>query len=173
LKPDTTKPSDPAKEQSTAFEQATAAFHGKDFGKAKTLFLEAAKGPAVELAHSAQMHIRMCERRLGAGQSEIKSPEEFYTLGISLINRGEYEGATKALESALQRQPDTDHYHYAMALCAGHRGDITQAALHLRKAIELQPANRIAALNDADFHTIAQQAPIRELLNSERSSNAG
>lgn len=157
-------------EQSGAFEKATAAFHTKDFGRAKTLFAVAARGPAGELAHSAQMYVRMCERRMGAGTAEVKTPEDLYTLGVSLLNRGDYHGAAAALEQALQRKPDTDHYHYSLALCEGHRGDMTAAAKHLRRAIELQPANRIAALNDADFHAIAQHGAIREILNGERNT---
>ena len=101
-----------------------------------------------------------------------KSPDELYTLGVSLLNRGDFEAAQAALEKALQQRPNTDHYHYSLALCAGQRGDLPSAASHLRRAIELQPSNRIAALNDADFHTIAQHASIRELLHGERN-NAG
>ena len=163
------KPVDPAKEQTLAFEKATAMFHKRDFARARDLFAEAAGGPGVELAHSALMYKNMCERRLGGGPAQAKSPEELYTLGVSLMNRGDLEGARVAIEKALAQQPDADHYHYTLALCAGQRGDLAAAAAHLRKAIELQPSNRIAALNDADFHAIAQQAPIRELLNGERS----
>ena len=160
---------DPARDQAAAFERATAAFQKKDFNEAKRLFAEAARGSGVELAHSAQMYVRMCERRLGGGVAEAKSPEELYTLGISLLNRGDFDGADTALESALQKQPDADHFHYALALCKGQRGDLTAAARHLRRAIELQPSNRIAARNDADFLAFAQYTPIRELLNGERN----
>jgi Tfp pilus assembly protein PilF len=163
---------DPAKEQSTAFDKATAAFQKKDFAAARTLFAQAAGGPAVELSHSALMHVKMCERRMGNQAPVAKSPEDLYTLGVSLLNRGELAGAKEALAKALVQQPEADHFHYAMALCAGQQGDIPAAATHLRRAIELQPGNRIAALNDAEFHSIAQHAPIRELLNGERH-NAG
>ena len=116
------------------------------------------------------MYMRMCERRMGAGTDDVTTPEDLYTLGVSLLNRGDYPGAAAALEQALQRKPDTDHFHYSLALCEGHRGDLTAAAKHLRRAIELQPSNRIAALNDADFHTIAQHSAIREILNGERNA---
>ena len=167
-----TKPIDPARAQALAFEQATAAFQRKAFAEARQLFVSAATGPAAELAHSAQMYIRMCERRMNDGAQAAQSPDELYTLGVSLLNRGDFAGAGAALEKALQLEPDTDHFHYALALCSGQRGDMAAAAAHLRRAIELQPANRIAALNDTDFHAIAQHASIRELLNGERN-NAG
>lgn len=143
-------------------------FQRKDFTRAKEQFTLAQKGPSLELSHSAQMYIRMCERRLGEGVAPVKSPDDHYTLGVSLLNRGELEAAEAALKKALDLKPDADHFHYAMALCAGQRGNIQAAVSHLQRAIDLQPANRIAARNDAEFHAIAQHAPIRELLNSDR-----
>lgn len=147
-------------------------FRRKDYARAKEMFSQAATGPLLELAHSAQMYLSMCDRRLGHGAAAAKGPEDWYTLGVTLLNRGELDGADAALRKALDLKPDADHYHYAMALCAGHRGNIPAAATHLQRAIELQPSNRIAARNDAEFHAIAQHAPIRELLNVERN-NAG
>jgi tetratricopeptide (TPR) repeat protein len=177
LKQETKSPakaaSDPARDQTAAFEKATAAFHKGVFVRAKELFQEAAGGPSAELAHSAQMYVKMCDRRSGEGAKvEVKSADDLYTLGISLLNRGDLDGAVAALEKALHQKPNADHCHYALALCAGQRGDPASAANHLRRAIEIQPSNRIAALNDAEFHSIAQHAVIRELLNGERS-NAG
>lgn len=147
-------------------------FHRKDFAQARDLFAQSLSGPVLELAHSAQMYLSMCDRRLGRGAEAVKGPEDWYTLGVTLFNRGELDGAEAALRKALEFQPDADHFHYAMALCAGHRGNIQAAASHLQRAIELQPTNRIAARNDVEFHAIAQHAPIRELLNAERN-NAG
>lgn len=149
-----------------------AMFHRKDFAGARELFALALSGPLLELAHSAQMYLSMCDRRLGHGAAPVKGPEDWYTLGVTLFNRGELEGADAALRKALDLRPEADHFHYAMALCAGHRGNIQAAATHLQRAIEIQPTNRIAARNDAEFHAIAQHAPIRELLNAERN-NAG
>ena len=158
--------------QASAFEKATALFQKREFIRARDLFAEAAAGPTVGLAHSAQMYLKMCERRMGEGQAKNQTSEELYTLGVSLLNRGDLDGAVLALEKALQQKPDADHLHYALALCAGQRGDMPAAVTHLRRAIELQPSNRIAALNDADFHAIAQHASMRELLGGERN-NAG
>jgi tetratricopeptide (TPR) repeat protein len=151
------------------FEKATAAFHKKSFAAAKDLFAQAAEGPSVELSHSAQMYIRMCDRRMGAGAAEAKTPDDLYTLGVSLLNRGDYDNAAAALETALKKKPDADHLHYTLALCKGHRGDFSAAADHLRRAIELQPANRIAAVNDIEFRPLARNQAIRDLLNGERN----
>ena len=79
------KPVDPAKEQTLAFEKATAMFHKRDFARARDLFAEAAGGPGVELAHSALMYKNMCERRLGGGPAQAKSPEELSLEEIELL----------------------------------------------------------------------------------------
>ena len=165
-------PESAVEQQTQAFEKATALFQKREFIRARDQFAAAAGGPNVDLTHSAQMYLKMCDRRMSEGQAKNQSPEDLYTLGVSLLNKGDVDGAVAALERALQKQPNADHLHYTLALCAGQRGDMPAAATHLRRAIELQPSNRIAALNDADFHTIAQHAAIRELLSGERN-NAG
>jgi hypothetical protein len=38
------------------------------------------------------------------------------------------------------------------------------------RAIEIEPANRIAARNDSDFQSLARQSPIKELLHVEKAS---
>ncbi len=142
------------------------------YADAQDLFAQASTGPASELAHSAQMYAKMCERRLGQHVQPVQTAEEHYTIGVSQLNRGDLAAAEAALRKALELKPDADHCHYTLALCLAQRGDLTAAALHLTRAIELQPANRIAALNDPDFHSLAQQPALREVLQVERN-NAG
>ncbi|MCC6536272.1 MAG: tetratricopeptide repeat protein [Bryobacterales bacterium] len=166
------KPADPAKDQTSAFEQGTALFQQGRYADAKEWFAQAAAGPATELAHSAQMYARMCERRLGQHLKPAQTAEEHYTIGVTQLNRGDLAAAEAALRKALELKPEADHCHYTLALCLGQRGDVVAAAHHLGRAIELQPANRIAALNDPDFHSLTQQPALREVLQGERN-NAG
>src|SRR5690242_20836864 len=46
-----------------------------------------------------------------------------------------------------------DHVLYALALAKGLAGDIDGAHDHLKRAIDLEPRNRISARQDADFAT--------------------
>ncbi len=146
-----------------------SSFHSKDFAKAKALFEQAASGPAVELAHSAQMHARMCERRMGSDSAAPKSPEDLYAHSIALMNRGQYSQAEPMLRTAVAAAPRADHFFYALALCQGHLGDLRASAESLRRAIDLQPANRISARRDADFQPLLADGPVRELVLGERS----
>jgi tetratricopeptide (TPR) repeat protein len=160
-----------AKEQSALFEKAMAAFHKRDFAKARELFGEVAGGPSAELNHAAAMHQKMCERRLGAAKAPT-SPEEHYTLAVALMNSGDLDKASEHLNKALAGDSKAAHFHYARALCSGMQGDLEACYSHLSKAIEIEPSNRVAARNDADFQSFARQSPLRELLNPERASSA-
>ena len=156
-------------EQTQLYDKAMGLFHRRDFTRAREVFARVASGPATEKAHAAQMHLRMCDRRLGREQVEPRTPEDHYNYGISLMNSGQHERAEGHLRKAVAGNDRADHFHYALALCAGLRGDYEASARHLRRAIELQPANRGVARNDTDFQAIASHPGLREILHPERS----
>ena len=52
--------------QLTAFETAMKLFHAQKFHEAREHFRAAINGLDGAIAHSAELHIRMCERRLSA-----------------------------------------------------------------------------------------------------------
>jgi len=158
------------KEQSQTFDKAMALFHKRDFARAKELFQKAASGPVVEMAHAAQMRIRICESRLADSGPVLKTLEDHYNYGITLMNRGDLETAQNHLRRAVSGNAKADHFHYAMALCSGLMGDISTSVAHLKKAIELAPGNRIAARNDTEFKSLVAHPALREILYPERSS---
>lgn len=148
------------------FEKAMALFHKREFAQAAPLFGQAAEGPTATLAHAARMHQRMCERRVSQAAPAPRSPEELYTLGVALINQGRYAEAESQLRSAIEAGGgQADHFHYALGLAAGLRGDLEESARQLERAIALNPANRVTARNDSDWHLLARQSPVREILH--------
>ena len=153
--------------QAAAFEKAIALFRRRDFAKALNLFEAAARGPVREVAHSAQMHANMCQRRLGTVHPTLKSPEDYYLYAISLMSRGNMGAAVEHLEKAAAGQPNGDHIHYSLALCHGLCGNVTLAARHLQRAIALNGRNRAAARSDPDFHPLLSHAAIREVLSPD------
>jgi len=166
MKPDTKQTSnDEVRSQNELFEKAMTQFRAGKFSPARELFLRVADGPVSELRHAAEMHIRMCDRRIAARPPEPVTADEKYTYGVSLMNRGELESAEHYLRGALAGDGNADHFHYALALCLGLRCDIDGAAEALRKAIEIQPSNRVAARNDSDFVPLLQHPRLREVLN--------
>ncbi|HBY59651.1 MAG TPA: hypothetical protein DEH78_07490 [Solibacterales bacterium] len=159
---------DPGKQQVDAFGAAMRLFHAAQYQEALAAFARVGQGPNREMAHSAQLHVRMCEQRLSKGKPELKSPDEHYHYAITLINRRQLDDAQRHLQIALASLRDAEHVHYAMALAAALKGDLPTSYEHLKRAIELEPRNRSLARNDADFQESLRQSPLRELVHPER-----
>src|SRR5439155_27027449 len=144
-----------SKAQYNAFEKGIGLLHKRNFREAKGLFEKASQGPNREMASNATLHVRMCERRLTAPAPEPKSAEEHYNYAIALINLRNLEPARRHLATALEMEPRADHLHYAMGVCLALSGDPHGAYDSLRRAIELQPRNRMVARQDSDLEGIS------------------
>ena len=160
-------PSSEAKAQYAAFERGIALLHKRNFRDAKEMFEKARRGPSAEIAVNATTHVRMCERRLAAPAPEPKSAEERYNYAIALINLRNLEPARRHLATALEMEPRADHLHYAMGVCLALSGDPHGAYDSLKRAIELQPRNRMVARQDSDLEGISHQPLFNRLLYPE------
>jgi tetratricopeptide (TPR) repeat protein len=158
----------PTPGQLEVFESAMRLFHARRFQEAKEHFLAARNGADRGIMHRSDLHIRMCERRLQEQALVLTTPDEHYDYAITLINERKLSPARQHLLQALEQQPEADHIYYALALCDGLGGDLQGAYENLRRAIEIQPRNRIAARQDADFAGLANQAPLDGLLFPEK-----
>jgi tetratricopeptide (TPR) repeat protein len=158
-----------AQAQLKGFEQAVKLFHQRKFSDARELFLKASSGPNREMAHNAELHVRMCDRRLEKPVIDLKTAEEHYNYAVAMINTRNLSDAQQHLEAALKMEPQADHLYYALALCKGLGGDIEGASENLKRAIELEPRNRIAARQDTDFATFSNQGSIQQLLFPEKT----
>jgi len=161
-----------AQAQLKAFENAVRLFHAGQFSEARDLFAKAVGGPNREMGHNAELHIRMCDRRLQRPIVDLKTAEEHYNYGVAMVNARNLAIAQQHLEVALKMEPDADHVFYAMALCKGLAGDIDGAYENLKRAIDLEPRNRIAARQDADFGGFASYPLIQQLLFPDRTGAA-
>lgn len=157
-------------QQLATFESAIKLFHARKFKEARELFMQAVKGPERDVAHRAQSHATMCERRLQQATVNLHTAEDYYNYGIALLNTRQIDQARAHLEQALQMSPDADHVFYALAAAQALCGDATGAHDHLKRAIELEPRNRLMARQDADFGSLASQAPFQALLYPEKKN---
>lgn len=157
-----------AARQLSSFEAAMKLFHARQLGEARGLFQTASEGPERDVAQRARLHISMCDRRLQQPTVTLKSAEDYYNYGVALINARNIGEARAHLEKALTMAPGTDHIHYALALAQALSGDSASAYENLRRAIELEPRNRIMARQDADFAPLAHQPPFDVLLYPEK-----
>src|SRR4051794_36752136 len=159
-----------AAKQLSSFEAAMKCFHARKLAEGRELFEIAASGPERDVAQRARLHIAMCDRRLLKPTMNLRSAEDHYNYGIALINSRNIPEARTHLEKALQMAPGTDHIHYALALAQALSGDVANAHENLKRAIDLEPRNRIMARQDADFAPLAHQAPFDVLLYPEKKS---
>jgi tetratricopeptide (TPR) repeat protein len=161
-----------AQAQLKSFEQAVHLFHARKYAEARELFVPAAGGPNREMAHNAELHVRMCDRRLQKPVVELKTAEDHYNYGVAMINVRNLAEASHHLEAAIKLEPQADHIYFALALCKGLAGDLDGAHEHLKRAIDLEPRNRIAARQDADFALFADQPQIQQLLFPDKTGSA-
>ncbi len=159
------------KDQVSHFESAMRLFHRGEFEKARELYRQAAAGPNREMAHTAGMHINMCERRLSSQQPEPETAEERYTLAVALMNQGRLADAEAQFRESLRMHESADHVHYSLSLCLGLQGKLDDAGRHLLRAIELRPQNRALARSDPDFLPIAHRPALRVILYPEREES--
>jgi tetratricopeptide (TPR) repeat protein len=160
----------PGQRQLAAFEAAMKHFHARQFQEAKALFEQASGGPERDVAQRARLHIAMCERRIGQPAVQLRTAEEYYNYGVALLNARKTPEARTHLEKALEIAPGSDHIHYALALAQALSGDLTNAHDNLRRAIELEPRNRVIARQDADFASILSQPPFQALIFPEKKT---
>lgn len=155
------------------FERATKLFRAQDFRGARELFEIVAEGSLREIAHNARLHIIMCNRRLEKPELQLQTLEDFYNAGVERLNARDYEAARRNLQQAvdLSRKDGeaADHVYYAMAACQALSGDSRGAYENLKRAIEIEPRNRVAARQDPDFLGAAQQQALQTLLHPEKS----
>ena len=152
------------------FEAGMKLFHARKFKDARESLLLAVEGPERDVAHRAQLHAKMCEQRLQQPAVNLRTAEEHYNYGVALLNTRKTEEARSHLNRALEMSPETDYIHYALALAHALAGEQTGAIEHLKRAIELEPKNRLMARQDTDFGPIAGQPLFQALLYPEKKS---
>lgn len=158
-----------SQKQLGTFEAAMKLFHARKLKEARDLFESAAQGPERDVANRARLHLAMCDRRLQQTTTPtLGSAEEYYNYGVAVLNTRNAAEARTHLEKALQMSPGADHILYALALAQAMGGDFPSAYENLKRAIELEPRNRIMARQDADFAHLANQPPFDNLLYPDK-----
>ncbi len=154
--------------QLKVYEHAIRLFSQRKLGEARERFLEAAKGPAAQISDKARSYAQICDRRTISVEVDFKTAEDHFNVGVERLNARDVEQAKHHFGRALSIQPDADHILYTMALCCGLAGDGNGACENLKRAIALEPRNRILARQDPEFSALALQLPgLRALLVAE------
>jgi tetratricopeptide (TPR) repeat protein len=159
-----------SQKQLASFESAMKQFHARRFKEARDLFHAATQGPERDIAHRARLHATICEGRLERAPVNLQTAEEHYNYGIALLNTRKIDDARSHLEQALALAPEADHVFYALAAAQALSGDAAGAHEHLKRAIELDPKNRLMARQDGDFAALSSQTAFQTLLYPEKKS---
>lgn len=153
------------KAQMEVFGKAMSHFGAGDFRKARSLFEEASSGPSAGVGESARMYARICEQRLNSGHVSVKTAEDHYNYGISLLNQRKLDDAIKHLKAAISQGEDSGDAYYALGLASGLSGDVHSARQHLERAFQLNPKTRALARTDSDFQSLMEHAELRRLID--------
>jgi tetratricopeptide (TPR) repeat protein len=160
------RPPNAAAIQLKSYEQAINLFSQRKLPEARTAFLDAAEGPARDIADKARSYVQVCERRTVGFDLQLHTAEDHFNYGVERLNARDVECARDHLTKALKMKPDADHVHYTLALCCGLAGDGNGACENLKRAIDLEPRNRILARQDPEFIALAPVLPaLRALLS--------
>jgi tetratricopeptide (TPR) repeat protein len=157
--------------QMESFEEGMRQFHARRFQPASESFLRAMRGPDRAVAHRAGLHARICEQRLASAGPVLRTPEEHYNYAVTLINSRELAPAQEHLRAALEADAAADHVLYALAACQSLGGDLHTAYENLKRAIDLQPRNRLAARQDPDFAALAGHPAFHRLLYPDKKTD--
>lgn len=162
------EPLSPAKQQIRVFEEAVQLFAQRKFAAAQARFEEALRGPGSQVTDKARTYVQVCARKTSAEDIHPQTAEDYFNYGVERLNARDMEQARTQFSRALSLQPNAEHIHYTMALACGLSGDGDAAYENLKRAIELEPRNRILARQDPEFTALAHQfPPIRTLLQAE------
>lgn len=150
------------------FEAALGYLRKQNYEKAAGLFKKAVSSPVREIAERSRMHLRVCAQKTRP-QRPPKTAEESYLRGVTALNRRELDQAIEYLSKSDKMMPDQDHVHYALAAAYALQGDADVSLLHLQKAIELRPKNRVQARVDDDFEAVADDPRFEQVVSSPAS----
>ncbi|MFY9647705.1 MAG: tetratricopeptide repeat protein [Terriglobales bacterium] len=153
-----------------AYELGLRALQEHKFDKAKGHLQKVLSGPDKALVDRAQVHILTCDKHMEKPALHFKTAEEHYDYAVSLINSGDYVTAREQFEKLLKQNPKAEFVLYGMAALDCLTGHVEESLRTLSEAIEIKPALRFQARNDADFQNLAEDPRFTELLYPDPGS---
>ncbi len=156
-----TVPTAPAtREQAVeAFERGFRALQQRQFERAAQALTAVLRDfpEEKELQDRARVYLSICARQSGA-PARPRTFEERLNAATVAINRGAPAEALGLLRQLETDRPDSDHVQYLFCVALTGAGDAAGALEHLRRAVELNPENRLLSAADADLETLRQHA---------------
>ena len=139
-----------------AFGQAVKEFHKGDFEQAAghlEAFME--KHPSEpEVVDRARMYLSIARKRLKKETVPLKGFEDCCHYGVIRLNQGDYDGALKLLEKALEFKEKEGLVYYLLADVHCRMGQTDPGLDYLKKAIQKDKVFSTLAQNEPDFEPL-------------------
>jgi Flp pilus assembly protein TadD len=141
-----------------AFERGFQALQQRQFARAAVLLSAVVNNfsDEKEMQERARVYLTICERQVGVKESKPRSFEDRLSLATIAVNRGAFDEALVLFRKLESEDPGNDHVQYMLSVTCASLGDIAQALVHLRNAIEIAPENRLRATQDVDLEPLRQ-----------------
>lgn len=139
-----------------AFGQAMKDFHKGDFEKAAELlvaFIE--KYPLErEVVDRARTYLSIARKRPKKETVSLKGFDDYYRWSVVKINQGDYEGAVKLLQKALEYKEKEGLVYYLLADVHCLMSEAEPGLDYLKKAIQKDKLFSTLAQNEPDFESL-------------------
>jgi len=153
-----------------AFERAHKEFTRGRFGEARNQFraLLDKYFQVSEVAARARTYLAVADARLRTESILPRDADSLYDRGVIELNRGEYVAAQEMFERALKREPEAAHIHYGLAATRARLGSVDLALQSLKRALDLQPTQRVRAQHDQDLTSLRNDPDFDRLVFQPR-----
>jgi tetratricopeptide (TPR) repeat protein len=148
------------------YETGVRALQRHDFQKAADQFRQIIERypEERELHERSVLYLRVCERETARRPAVPQTAQERVYAATVALNAGDPDAALDHLRRAIADAPDSDHAHYIMAVALASYGQSTEALVHLKRSIDLNPDNRALARQDPDLDEVRESEGFREAL---------
>ena len=155
------------------YEQALEALRAGRFQKAATnlrqIIDEFPEEP--ELHERCQLYLKVCKRGSEPQAPQPRTLKEHVYAATLALNAGAEDEALRHLTAAGEQDPANDHVHYMLAVARALRGETNASVEHLRRAIELNPDNRLLAIQEPDFDPLRSEKVFQNVVAPLRPSH--
>jgi DnaK suppressor protein len=149
------------------YEKGLKALQRKNFDGASAIFRQVLQVPEErELHERARLYLNVCERESSPKAKVPRTVDDRIFAATLALNRRDVDEALLLLRSAASSRPADDHVQYMLALALASSDEVESAAQHLKKAIALNPDNRLQARQEPDFEAIRGTKPFLDAVRT-------
>ncbi|MDD8020529.1 MAG: tetratricopeptide repeat protein [Acidobacteriota bacterium] len=117
-----------------------------------------------ELVDRARVYLTICQKGQKRESASLKTVEDYLFYAQMKINQGDYEGALKLLDRALEFKKDEGRIYYLMATAYVQENRLDDSLEALKKAIQKDRAQAILAQNETDFEPLWEDKRFKVLV---------